>query len=1218
MSFVLDPPTLFVIGMILALLNKKFLPAQLTRILGFLVVLIFWWASIGLYLDLFVWPFNVFDWTPPDLFEPIGGKQWMLHTDLTGITDIPNILAALIFALYPLFLWFGYEITRGIIDPHAIRIVSKRVYNTDDVRSRLRARQKTTPVLLSTVRNPDPRKAVREAVRLVGGIIKFIKPGDHVVIKPNISGGNPEVPGSYTSIEVVDVLIDMIREVGGIPTAVVDSDMVWTDFEDVARAEGWMEWSKHKDVPLINLRKTDCVRFDFGTESKIGVSVVSKLMLDADVIVSIPTMKTHLLTGVTLGMKNFYGTLPEGDKAKYHKTGIEDVIIDMNIAFPPTLTIIDGSVGGEAIGPLTCRPVNFQTVIVSNDVVTADALAAFMMGFDPVNEIEHIKKAHHLGLGNASVTFDWSSFPYPHKKDGNWIRTDPQVSHFYNEAIELALEIPTMKKFMNAASDFLLYDTATLPVFKNVTPAVLGVVGDIIAGVFNIWGKMRGGRKKARIASKIEEKLYPQRITGEAWPSKKIQDALLAIRGTTEFQHSPTMENAIDLTPSESKEAGELAHTFNPEILLEGVELRSEANTFSGMMYRVLENPQNLNERCIQYLYTWTSQKWFWSNWYNILVPFFLAALGIIIFTQTAEESWFWTELTIGFMVGFLFLAGLWRVLRTLRGWRRTGKFKYVYRHQFILIPYAALFSAMLVELPPRWAGTTYLPPIPTGDPLIGTIYIPAVSLVFIIIPLLVLLIKLQPFFSIFAHKIDYAPVFVYIKKENNHWVFDKVRYDKFHHDVATRRRKELRGKLRSQQQVKLAIPDSWHSMGPSRGFGRFWSAIGFLGFLACYAILLVARIQYPLLVEGMDLVGILVAISLLFAYIFFTKYQSKLHKMSLEDFKEQKYSLTQEKLAILWNLADPDPALKIRQKMQDPFNPSSSFWESFFDMKEEHFVQDELNAVRTRTGRLFSFGFGLVTVTLAWGGFYFGGFWDHSWNVLQTPQYGWILAFLIGFFLASLGYLIASIKLPFRSFFIFYVLVILWAWGEEGIFTTVNFWNYLDGDPFRLIFIILGWPIVFLLVIGMSNWILKYIRLSDATGGIVTRIKNVLPVLALIGLFSVLSVPENLLDMITSLDQTFMLVVSGIIGLLIIFTFLFGATHTFKQNIVLTVMAMFAGAILEIIGHLAGYWTYAALFLTGPYTIVVPNFLIIIWAFRVFSILFLTQILRQHIIRSS
>lgn len=105
-------------------------------------------------------------------------------------------------------------------------------------------------------------------------------------------------------------------------------------------------------MDLVNLSETKIVNFDFGPESALGIERVSKELIDADVIISVPTMKTHLLTGVTLAMKNMHGTFPDIDKAKFHKMSIEHTILEVNSAFTPNLTIIDGSIGGEAIGPL--------------------------------------------------------------------------------------------------------------------------------------------------------------------------------------------------------------------------------------------------------------------------------------------------------------------------------------------------------------------------------------------------------------------------------------------------------------------------------------------------------------------------------------------------------------------------------------------------------------------------------------------------------------------------------------------------------------------------------------------------------------------------------------------------------------------------------------------------------------------------------------------------
>ncbi|MGY5876390.1 MAG: DUF362 domain-containing protein, partial [Candidatus Thorarchaeota archaeon] len=205
--------------------------------------------------------------------------------------------------------------------------------------------------------------------------------------------------------------------------------------------------------------------------------------VEADVIISVPTMKTHLLTNITIAMKNMYGTFPQENKAKYHRFGINDVIYDVNNAFTPNLVIIDGTIGGEAWGPLSCRPLNYRTVIVSNDVVAADAVACQLMGFDPMS-VDHIKTAHEKGLGDGLYKFDLSTLPETHPKDGNWTRPEPLVSEFYDIVCQLVLLLPSMQLFFDLAADFALYGMATLPGLRELTPVMLGIMNDVLGALF--------------------------------------------------------------------------------------------------------------------------------------------------------------------------------------------------------------------------------------------------------------------------------------------------------------------------------------------------------------------------------------------------------------------------------------------------------------------------------------------------------------------------------------------------------------------------------------------------------------------------------------------------------------------------------------------------------------------------------------------------------------
>ena len=475
MSFFLDPPALFILGMLLYHVGRRFRWDQRATVLVGAVISIplFIGVSSLLYADVLSWP-----------FPPTPGSSFMFHSAVTGIVkaDVSFTLVVLMFLLYPVWHLLGYlfALYRDV-GSFVLRIVSY-----GDVRSR----RDIPETKFAVRRGPSPRRITREAVEALGGIGEFVGEGDRVLIKPNICGGNPDIPGSFTRIEVVDELVEMIREVGAEPV-VADADMIWTRFDPVAEAQGWTAWAEEAGVPLVNLSKTERVRFNFGVGSSTLTVPVSREMVEADVVVSVPTMKTHILTGVTMGMKNMYGTFTEENKAKYHRFGIEGVICDVNRAFTPNLTVIDGTIGGEAWGPLSCTPVGFQTVVASNDVVAADAVACQLMGYDPL-EIVHIRMAHEEGLGDAGVRFDLGELPYGHPKDGGWERPDSRVAVFYNELMESLLLVPGMQVLFDAASDFVLYRAAKHPLTRRITPAVEGAFNDFLSGLLSMGYRGKG------------------------------------------------------------------------------------------------------------------------------------------------------------------------------------------------------------------------------------------------------------------------------------------------------------------------------------------------------------------------------------------------------------------------------------------------------------------------------------------------------------------------------------------------------------------------------------------------------------------------------------------------------------------------------------------------------------------------------------------------------
>lgn len=473
MSFLLDPPMLFITGILLYFIGNWLGFERLAKMaIGFLIVSTFIAFSVLLYADVFRCVF-------PVVCNGQSGSEFMFHSNITGIykKDVPLLVVIFLFALYPLWLYSGYASALLFTKR---RRVANEVYSYGDVKSR----KKVDEIKYSVIRYPDnkrnindPQRAARAAVDSIGGMANFVKPGNNVLIKINVCGGVPELRGTFTTKEVAGAVVDMVREAGGVPF-LCDADMVWTKFWPNAKDEGWIKWGKEKGVKIVNLSETKIVYFDFQSD-KMPKERVSKEIIDADVIISIPVMKTHMMTGVTLGMKNMYGTFPEIDKARYHMIGIDEVIYWVNHAFTPNLTLIDGSIGGETVGPLSCDSVDFHTIIASNNVVTSDSIAAQLMGFSPIKEIDHLRLGHERGLGDASLKFDAKTLPYLHSSDCNWKRPDEEVARLYVWGTHTLLKIPGWQTFFNIGSDFLLYDASRLPLLKYFTPSLLQIVNDI-------------------------------------------------------------------------------------------------------------------------------------------------------------------------------------------------------------------------------------------------------------------------------------------------------------------------------------------------------------------------------------------------------------------------------------------------------------------------------------------------------------------------------------------------------------------------------------------------------------------------------------------------------------------------------------------------------------------------------------------------------------------
>ncbi len=220
---------------------------------------------------------------------------------------------------------------------------------------------------------------------------------DRVLVKVNFITTKNWETGATTDPIVVEAIIDRVRDLNA-EVYVVESDATMTNADKAFMASGMKEICDRKNVPWINLRHTgERVKIDVPEGSVLKNIEVPRIVRDS-AIVSAAKLKTHTETGVTLGMKNMFGLLPDKFKGKYHLRGIDKVILDVNMALRSQLTVIDGFVAMEGKGPVGGRPVKMDLIIAGTDPVATDATAARIMGFDP-HLVSHISSAHDRGLG---------------------------------------------------------------------------------------------------------------------------------------------------------------------------------------------------------------------------------------------------------------------------------------------------------------------------------------------------------------------------------------------------------------------------------------------------------------------------------------------------------------------------------------------------------------------------------------------------------------------------------------------------------------------------------------------------------------------------------------------------------------------------------------------------------------------------------------------------
>lgn len=262
---------------------------------------------------------------------------------------------------------------------------------------------KTDVSIVKTRTHPDFKainRAVQEALEGIGGLGDLVRPGDLVLVKPNwVALPGEREAGCVTLPEVCRALADAVRDSGGRPV-IADSAAVGVDTETVIRGAGYDELRK-QGYDVRNLEQTPWRDLAMAKPRVFETLPCWELACEADVIISVPKLKTHDQTEMTAALKNLKGLLTDRGKRDMHLQGLFEGVIDLVETLRPGLAVVDAVVCQEGSGPIYGRPVEMDLVLAGRDLVAVDAVCARLMGFDP-GETYLTVNAAARGLGTMA------------------------------------------------------------------------------------------------------------------------------------------------------------------------------------------------------------------------------------------------------------------------------------------------------------------------------------------------------------------------------------------------------------------------------------------------------------------------------------------------------------------------------------------------------------------------------------------------------------------------------------------------------------------------------------------------------------------------------------------------------------------------------------------------------------------------------------------------
>ncbi len=270
-------------------------------------------------------------------------------------------------------------------------------------------------VSLISAKSYDPeilKPALEELLAPLGGMGAFVKKGDRVLIKPNLLTGSRPTKECVTRPEIAYCVALMVQQAGGKPF--FGDSPAFGSARGVAKNNGYLPWLEKLNIPIVEFNGQ---RYETNSNNFNHLRL-SKEAMNADVVINLPKIKSHMQLTMTMGVKNLFGCVPGKMKAWWHLEAGRDeerfaeMIVETARAINPNLTIIDGIIGHEGNGPSGGEPRELGVLGASADVFALDRAIVEILRVEP-HLVPTLKAQAKLGLLPELSEID---FPLEHPR----------------------------------------------------------------------------------------------------------------------------------------------------------------------------------------------------------------------------------------------------------------------------------------------------------------------------------------------------------------------------------------------------------------------------------------------------------------------------------------------------------------------------------------------------------------------------------------------------------------------------------------------------------------------------------------------------------------------------------------------------------------------------------------------------------------------------------